>query len=65
MVHYLNLTGFKLSSAPMLPPGSCCTLVDFILKSQELNSWEHDNTVMTLTLMSGHALQGNKWEYGL
>lgn len=27
--------------------------------------WEHDNTVMTLTLMSGRALEGNKWEYGL
>lgn len=67
MVCYLNLIRFKLSSEPILPPppGSCFTLVDFILKSQELNGWEHDNTVMTLILMSGCALQGNKWEYGL
>lgn len=47
---YLNLTRFKLSSAPILPPGSCFTLVDFILKSQELNGWEQDNAVMTLIL---------------
>lgn len=65
MVGYLNLTRFKLSSAPILPPRFLFYLGGFYFKVPGIE-WlrtrqrGYDFNLDFMTLISGHALEGNK-----